>query len=125
MNGFHRPNPVFSEDYAVIRNALLEARQRAGMTQRDLASRLGKTASHIALIETGQRRVDTLEFYLIARALGIDPSGLFQTIVADLAALDQSSAADVANDLESLGAQPASSSALDGCSRSVAQAERS
>jgi transcriptional regulator with XRE-family HTH domain len=92
-----RPNPVFGEDYAVIRKALLEARLAAGVTQRDLASRLGASASHIALIETGQRRVDTLDFYLIARALRVDPTGLFQGVVAGLADLHESSARDLAS----------------------------
>jgi hypothetical protein len=57
-----RPNPVFSDEYQLLGDALLEARLGARMTRRGLAERLGKTPSHVARIESGQRRVDTLEF---------------------------------------------------------------
>jgi transcriptional regulator with XRE-family HTH domain len=72
-----RPNPVFSDEYRLLRETLSAARQHAGMTQRGLARRLGKSSSHVSQIETGQRRVDTLEFYRIARSIGVEPVDLF------------------------------------------------
>ena len=36
-----RPNPVFSDEYAAIRGLLVEARGRAGLSQRQLAARIG------------------------------------------------------------------------------------
>ena len=53
-----RPNPVFSDEYAAIREVWIAARRRSGLSQRDLAARLGKCSSHIGRIEAGQRRVD-------------------------------------------------------------------
>ena len=38
----------------------------------------------ISLIETGQRRVDVLEFYAIARALGANPTELFDELAKKL-----------------------------------------
>ena len=68
----------------MLRDTLCEARRDAGFTQRDLASRLGKTPSHVARIECGQRRVDTLEFYLIARSIGVEPVKLFEAMARKL-----------------------------------------
>jgi transcriptional regulator with XRE-family HTH domain len=72
-----RPNPVFGEDYQAIRQVLVQARRDCGLSQAKLAERLGKCKSHIARIERGQRRLDTLELYLISRCLGLSPAALF------------------------------------------------
>lgn len=51
---------------------LVQARARAGLTQADLAERLGRYQSVVAAIEGGGRRIDLVEFLEIADALGID-----------------------------------------------------
>ena len=86
-NAWRRPNPVFSEEYRALRETILDARRRAGITQRELAKRIGKTPSHVACIERGERRIDTLEFYRIARALGLSPAALFTAVAEQLDAL--------------------------------------
>jgi len=78
MPAWRQPNPVHSDGYRRLRQVLVEARQQAGLSQRQLAARIGKSASHICMIETGQRRIDVLEFDRIARSLGADPLELFQ-----------------------------------------------
>lgn len=82
-----RPNPVFSDEYSVVRDVLIGARREAGLSQRALAARLGKTGSHVAMIERGQRRVDLLEFCRIADSLGVSPDALVGRIAAQLGAL--------------------------------------
>jgi len=82
-----RPNPVFSDEYSVVREVLIEARHKAGLSQRALAARLGKTGSHVAMIERGQRRVDLLEFCRIAESLGVSADTLMQRIAGQLGAL--------------------------------------
>lgn len=77
---FRRPNPVFSDEYRAIVQVLVQARREAGLTQRQLAARLGKATSHICMIETGQRRVDTLELYKMAHCFGVDPVRLYARI---------------------------------------------
>jgi ribosome-binding protein aMBF1 (putative translation factor) len=84
MASARRPNPVFSDEYAAVRQVLVTARMGAGVSQRGLAARLGKAQSHVCRIEQGERRVDLLEFYLIAKALGVNPTGLFSDIVRSL-----------------------------------------
>lgn len=87
MSFNRRPNPVFSPEYRVLVGTIAEARSEAGLSQRGLAARLGKSASHIAMIEGGQRRVDALELYRLANCLGLDPAALFQRISHRLNAL--------------------------------------
>ena len=87
-----RANPVFSEPYAILRDVLVEARRAAGLSQRDLAARIGKHPSHVAMIERGQRRVDALELYRIAHALEASPMTLLTRIASRLEALDAADA---------------------------------
>jgi len=79
-----RPNPVYSPEYRALIAEVRAARVRAGITQRALAARLGKAASHVSMIEKGQRRLDSLEFYLIARALSVDATALFRQVAERL-----------------------------------------
>ncbi|WP_091683480.1 MULTISPECIES: helix-turn-helix transcriptional regulator [unclassified Methylobacterium] len=58
---------------------LVEARERAGLTQHQLAERLGRYQSVVAAIEGGGRRIDLVEFLEIADALELDP---VQVVVA-------------------------------------------
>jgi transcriptional regulator with XRE-family HTH domain len=50
---------------------LRSARERCGLSQRELAVRLGKPQSFISKIETGERRVDLIEALAICEVLGI------------------------------------------------------
>ena len=59
-------------------------RKPAGLTQRDLAARLGKPPSFVAKIETGERRLDFVEFVAIARELGTTPGSLIDQIDAEI-----------------------------------------
>ena len=60
---------------------LVEARERAGLTQRDLAARLKRPHSFVGRIEAGERRVDVIEFIEIARVMDIDPRELFAQVL--------------------------------------------
>lgn len=51
---------------------LVAARDKAGLTQQQLADRLGKPQSFISKYEGGERRIDVIEFIAIADALQID-----------------------------------------------------
>ena len=51
---------------------LTERREALGMTQTQLADRLGEYQSFVARLESGQRRVDVVEFLELAEVLGFD-----------------------------------------------------
>ena len=59
---------------------LIERRKAAGLTQTELADRLGEYQSFIARLESGQRRVDVVEFLALAEALGFDAGKALATV---------------------------------------------
>jgi transcriptional regulator with XRE-family HTH domain len=78
------PGTVYTQASRQVAQAFVNARKQAGLLQEELASRIGKDQSFISNIERGQRRIDVLELYAIARALGRDPTDLYRTLVAEL-----------------------------------------
>lgn len=60
-----------SDPYSALIVALIEARRGAGLRQVDLAQRLGKPQSFVSKVKNGERRLDVVEFLVIARAIGI------------------------------------------------------
>jgi transcriptional regulator with XRE-family HTH domain len=61
--------------------AIVESRKAAGLTQRQLAGKIGRSNSFVWKIEAGERRVDILEFVEVALALKVDPVTLFERFV--------------------------------------------
>ena len=61
---------VWQRDYEAFRSRLIEARQDAGLTQREAAARMGRSQNFIAKSETGERRVDVVELAHFAAAYG-------------------------------------------------------
>ena len=59
------------------------ARKEAGLTQRDLASRLKRPHSVVGMIESNQRQVNMPEFIAIAEAVGADPADLFRRVLRE------------------------------------------
>ena len=62
---------IFSEDYVLFLQLVRDARKRAGLTQEDVAKRLGKTQSFISKCERGERRLDIVDVREICRAIGL------------------------------------------------------
>jgi len=60
---------VQQKDYIDVGDALAHARERAGLTQQQLARLLRKPQSFVSNYERGQRRIDVLELIRIADAL--------------------------------------------------------
>lgn len=71
---------LHTDGYRRFVEALVAERQRAGLSQRELAARVGMDYSIIAKLETCVRRVDVIELIQILRALGVVPS----TFMAEL-----------------------------------------
>jgi len=61
---------------------LVEQRQRAGLSQAQLAERLGRYQSVISSLESGGRRVDVVELLDIADAIGLDVHALIDELMA-------------------------------------------
>lgn len=77
---------VFSEPYGVLLRVLIDARRGAGLRQTDLAERLGKPQSFVSKVERGERRIDLVEFLIVARAIGTDELALVRAVASSLPA---------------------------------------
>lgn len=78
------PKSVFTDAYGELLSLLVETRKAAGVTQVELAKRLNRPQPFVSYLERGERRIDVIEFCAIARALEIDPSALFNQLLAKL-----------------------------------------
>lgn len=71
---------VFTRDYEGFRLLLIEARNSAGLTQVDLAKKLGRPQSFVSKYERGERRLDVIEFLDVAETIGIDPAHVIRKL---------------------------------------------
>jgi transcriptional regulator with XRE-family HTH domain len=60
-------------EYLALRAELLAARKNADLSQRDLAAILAVPHSWVAKVESGERRIDLIEFCWFLSACGADP----------------------------------------------------
>jgi len=62
---------ITSPEYAQFLKTLRETRERAGLTQIDMAERLNETQSFVSKCERGERRIDVVELHAFCQAMGI------------------------------------------------------
>jgi transcriptional regulator with XRE-family HTH domain len=65
------PHPLHSDDYSKLVSLLRAVRKEAGLTQVELATRLGVEQSLISKIERRERRLDVAELRTYCAAMGI------------------------------------------------------
>jgi transcriptional regulator with XRE-family HTH domain len=66
--------------YDCLRTLMIAAREHAALTQTEVARRLGRPQSFVSKYETGERRLDVIDYLQICSALEVDPF----TILAEL-----------------------------------------
>jgi transcriptional regulator with XRE-family HTH domain len=66
------PSSLHRHHYQIFRMLLVSERERVGMTQVQIAEKLGKPQSFVSKYERGERRLDFTEFLELADALNID-----------------------------------------------------
>ncbi len=71
---------IHSPQHIKLRELLVAARKKAGLTQQDVADRLGRPQSFVAKYEGGERRLDVVEFLQVAAALGADPARMVRVL---------------------------------------------
>ena len=61
---------IHTDEYAAVLALLREARAAAGLTQVQLAERLGQSQSFVSKAEVGERRLDLIQLRSICEVLG-------------------------------------------------------
>lgn len=70
--------------YDIFQKALIDARQETRLTQQEVASRLERPQSFVSKYESGERRLDVIEFLEICQALNIEPQSILKKLgIAD------------------------------------------
>lgn len=75
-----RDKPLRSAKHRIFCQLLKEARKSAGLSQAELAERIGWRQGDISKVEIGERRLDVVEFLDFAEGLGIDPAKLVKKL---------------------------------------------
>jgi transcriptional regulator with XRE-family HTH domain len=76
---------IHSPQHIKLRELLVAERKKAGLTQQDVADRLGRPQSFVAKYEGGERRLDVVEFLQVAAAIGADPVRIVRALSASSA----------------------------------------
>lgn len=65
-------NPLYEQ----FQKALQEARRTKNLTQQEVSARLGKPQSYVSKYESGERRLDVIEFLEVCEALEVKPNSI-------------------------------------------------
>lgn len=76
------PKTLRSPRQVRLIDLLVEQRKRAGLSQADLADKLGRYQSVVSSMESGGRRVDVVELLDIAEVIGLDVHALIDDLLA-------------------------------------------
>lgn len=63
---------IYSLPYQHLLTLLTQARKKSGLTQIQLADSLGRPQAFVSKAESGERRLDMVEFVVLAEAIGLD-----------------------------------------------------
>ena len=75
---------IYSREYSVVLRLLRAARDRAGITQVELAEKLGLTQSFVSKMERGDRRIDIVQLRTICGIYGLKLSEFVQRFEKEL-----------------------------------------
>lgn len=69
--------------HIILENALLDARLESSLTQIEVATKLQKPQSFVSKYESGERRLDVIEFIEVCDALAVQPISIIKKITKD------------------------------------------
>jgi transcriptional regulator with XRE-family HTH domain len=72
------PTADYTAAYDLLRELLKEAREAKGISQAQLAKKLGVPQSYVSKYETGERRLDLVETLEVCGELGTDAANFIQ-----------------------------------------------
>jgi transcriptional regulator with XRE-family HTH domain len=75
------PRSLQSPRHRKLAELVAEQRRAKGLSQQAVAARLGRHQPFVANVESGQRRLDVIEFLQVAKAIGFDPRAMIGTLL--------------------------------------------
>lgn len=75
---------VHTQAYKLLQARLVAAREAHNLTQAETASALRRPQSYISKVESGERRLDLIEFLALSAVIGLDPSSLIKDLKKSL-----------------------------------------
>jgi transcriptional regulator with XRE-family HTH domain len=69
--------------HARMIDLLVMARKKSGIPQDELAKQIGRSQSWVARVESGNRRLDVVEFMMLTRALGLSARSTFEKVARE------------------------------------------
>lgn len=76
-----RSKAPITTEHERLGEALKKERRKAGLTQVHVAQLLGRPQSFVAKVESGDRRLETLEFVAYCRLIRTDPLSLLKDFI--------------------------------------------
>jgi transcriptional regulator with XRE-family HTH domain len=67
---------IHSENYRMLLVMIRDLRTDAGLSQTEVATRLGRPQSWVSKVEVGERRIDVEELSQLCEAIGADPTAV-------------------------------------------------
>ena len=74
------PYAFHSTAYKTLLELLVAARRQKGLNQTELGKRLGRRQTFVSKIELGERRLDLVEFLILADVLDVDPHEVLKQV---------------------------------------------
>ena len=76
---------IYTDEYGFVLSLLKAARKKSGVTQVDLAERLGQTQSFVSKVERGDRRLDIVQLRTILLECGVTLPEFVTQLEAEIA----------------------------------------
>lgn len=79
---------IYSQQSQCVHDLIVELRTNAGLTQRELAHKLKREHSLVGRLELGERRLDIVELFWLAKACGAKPEVVAGRLMRKLEAIE-------------------------------------
>jgi transcriptional regulator with XRE-family HTH domain len=77
------PKGFQDQRYRRLISRLVTERQALGLSQLTLGAKLGTHQQFVSRYETGERRLDVMEFHDVATHLGLDPLRIIHDVLSE------------------------------------------
>jgi transcriptional regulator with XRE-family HTH domain len=81
---------IYSRQGARLRELIVEMRRKAGLSQRQLAARLKRERNLVGRLESGERRLEVIEFFWICKACDANPEKMARKLMRNLEEIESS-----------------------------------